>query len=63
MLERYDRVCALIDLDSIDQNMKQIEKVTKSGDGIYAVIKADGYGHGAIPIALMLESHDMVKGF
>lgn len=63
MLERYDRVCALIDLDSIEQNMKQIEKVTKSGDGIYAVIKADGYGHGAIPIALMLESHDMVKGY
>ena len=44
MLEKYERVCALIDLDSIENNISQIEKVITAPQGIYAVIKADGYG-------------------
>ncbi len=63
MLDSYERVCALIDLDNIDHNITQIENVIKAPQGIYAVIKADGYGHGAVPIAKVLESHDKVKGY
>ena len=63
MLERYERVCALIDLDNVENNITQIEKVITAPQGIYAVIKADGYGHGAVPIATVLEKHDAVKGY
>ena len=63
MLDRYERVCALIDLDNIDHNITQIENTIKAPQGIYAVTKADGYGHGAVPIAKVLEKHDKVKGY
>ena len=63
MLERYERVCALIDLDNVENNITQIERVITAPQGIYAVIKADGYGHGAVPIATVLEKHDAVKGY
>ena len=63
MLEKYERVCAIIDLDNVENNITQIEKVITAPQGIYAVIKADGYGHGAVPIATVLEKHDAVKGY
>ena len=63
MLERYERVCALIDLDNVENNITQIERIIAAPQGIYAVIKADGYGHGAVPIATVLEKHDAVKGY
>ena len=63
MLERYERVCALIDLDNLENNINEIEKVIQAPQGIYTVTKADGYGHGAVPIAKILEKHDKVKGY
>jgi len=63
MLERYERVCAVIDLDNIEHNIAEIEKVINAPYGIYAVTKADGYGHGAVPIAKVLENHKKVKGY
>jgi len=35
----------------------------KSGTRIIAIVKADGYGHGAIPIARMVEPYDYIWGF
>lgn len=35
----------------------------KEGTRIIAVIKADGYGHGAIPIARLMESKEYIWGF
>ena len=62
-MERYDRVWAEIDLDAIAFNIESIKKNISINTQIVAVIKADGYGHGAIPIAKMLESDSHVWGY
>ncbi|GAA3018138.1 alanine racemase [Tetragenococcus solitarius] len=41
---------AVVDLDAIRQNIAQ-EKKRHADKEIFAVVKADGYGHGAIPVA------------
>ena len=50
----YSRVAAFVDLDAIDENLRALKGRTKPGTKICAVIKADGYGHGAVPIARRL---------
>ncbi|NDE72146.1 MAG: alanine racemase, partial [Actinobacteria bacterium] len=40
---------ALIDLQAIESNVKKIIK--SSGKPALAVVKADAYGHGLIPVA------------
>lgn len=62
-MEKYSRVKALISLDAIRYNFEQMKKNIKEGTKIVAVIKADAYGHGAVPIARMLEELDYVWGF
>ena len=62
-MEKYSRIKALISLDAIRYNFEQMKKNIKEGTKIVAVIKADAYGHGAVPIARMLESFDYVWGF
>lgn len=42
---------AEIDLPAIAHNVKQIRKATASNAKVCAVVKADGYGHGAIAVA------------
>ncbi len=44
---------ARIDLDAISENFDAICK--KAGKPVLAVIKANGYGHGAIPVAQLLQ--------
>lgn len=63
MIKNYDRVCALINLDNILHNINAIKQCINSDSGIYAVTKADGYGHGAIPVCRVLEEVDYVKGY
>src|SRR5918996_6597310 len=41
---------AQIDLDAIAANAATLLRVA-SGSGLMAVVKADGYGHGAVPVA------------
>ena len=62
-MEHYDRVWAEINLDAIAFNIESIKKNINENTQIVAVIKADGYGHGAIPIAKMLESDSRVWGY
>ena len=52
--EHYFRVQANINLDAICNNINAIRQVIKPGTKIMAVIKADGYGHGASHIAAAL---------
>lgn len=59
----YRRVFAEIDLDAILYNVKQMEQLLKKGAKIMAVIKADGYGHGAVPIGKELEKMEIVWGY
>lgn len=61
MINKYQRVQAEIDLDTIRKNVSEIKGLLKNGTKFMAVIKADGYGHGAIPIAHALNPH--VDGF
>ncbi len=46
---------AEIDLDALAFNYRQIRKRTPKGAKLLAVVKADAYGHGAIPVSLRLE--------
>lgn len=50
-MKQYHRVYAEINIDNIDSNLKAIREYVGYDKEIMAVIKADGYGHGAIPIA------------
>lgn len=50
MFKHLRPVWAEIDLDNLAHNMREIRRISKSKE-IIAVIKADGYGHGALDIA------------
>lgn len=52
----YKRVVAEINLDAIENNYKAIRASLPDTTAFCAVVKADGYGHGALPIAKKLQS-------
>lgn len=60
-MKMYTRVQAEVDLDAIRNNIKEVKRVIKPGTKVMAIIKADGYGHGAIAVAHALDSE--VSGF
>lgn len=62
-MTEHNRVCAEIDLDAIAYNMEQMKKRIGEDARLIAVVKADGYGHGAVPIAEMFESCSYVWGY
>ena len=62
-MKTYSRVYARIDLDAIAYNLEQMKHRLKNNTKIMAVIKADGYGHGAVQIAQMLEEVDYIWGY
>ncbi|MBR6237418.1 MAG: alanine racemase [Lachnospiraceae bacterium] len=59
----FDRVCAKIELSAIQYNISQISRLLSDKTGIIAVIKTDGYGHGALPMAKELEKTEVIKGY
>ena len=63
MLEKYERVYAKIDLDCILHHMECMKANCKEGTKLLAVIKTDGYGHGALPIAKTLEALPYLFGY
>lgn len=62
-MNEYSRVYAKIDLDAIRNNLYAIKALLSPSARILAVIKADGYGHGAVPIAETLQDEDCLAGF
>lgn len=62
-VKMYSRVYAKIDLDAIHHNMEAMHALLKEDTKIFAVIKTDGYGHGAVPIAKEIESLDYLFGY
>lgn len=62
-MKQYNRVYAKIDLDAIAYNMKQMKARIGEGAQLIAVIKTDGYGHGAVPIAEQFEPVSYVWGY
>ena len=47
-------VWAEINLDNLAHNMREVRRITNNDSKVTAVIKADGYGHGAVVIGKVL---------
>lgn len=62
-MKKYSRICADIDLSAVEYNFEQMHANLKEGTQMVAVIKADGYGHGAVPIARLIERKEYIWGF
>ncbi|MFA9377358.1 MAG: alanine racemase [Lachnotalea sp.] len=62
-MDKYNRIYATVNLDAIANNMQQIKANIADKTKIIAVIKADGYGHGAVQIAHLIEDYDYIWGF
>jgi len=62
-LATYKRGYAKVDLDAILYNMQQMHAHIAEGTQMMGVIKADGYGHGSVPIARCLQGLDYLFGF
>lgn len=53
-MDKYIRTFAEINLDAIEHNFTQLKNCTPDATKLCAVIKADGYGHGAVTLAQLL---------
>ena len=53
-METNHRICAEINLGNIYHNISQVKKSIGNNTMIMPVIKADGYGHGAVKVAQKL---------
>lgn len=62
-MKLYQRVYAKVNLDAIQNNLLQMKKTLPAATKMVAVIKADGYGHGAVQIAQMLEDQEYIWGY
>ncbi len=60
-MKQYTRVYAPIDLDAVAYNMESMKQNIGPGAGIIGVVKTDGYGHGAVPVAKTMEPY--VEGY
>jgi alanine racemase len=50
------RVWAEIDLDALTSNLRRVRELVGPGKGVMAIVKANAYGHGAVPVAWHLAS-------
>lgn len=62
-MKTYSRVCAKVDLDKILYNIKQLKAHIKEEASMMLVVKADGYGHGAVQTARVTEELPYVWGY
>ncbi len=59
----HDRVWAQIDMDAVLFNMESMRANIRDDVGIVAVLKTNGYGHGAVAIMKELEKIPYVWGY
>ena len=62
-MKKFERIKAVVSLDAIAHNFEEMKKNIADGTKIVAVIKADGYGHGAEAIARLVGGYDYIWGF
>ena len=62
-MRKNGRITAYIDMAAIAENFENMKKNIKEGVQMVAVVKTDGYGHGAVPIAKMAEQFEYIWGF
>lgn len=60
-MKDYDRTYVRVDLEAIRHNIKEAKRKIKPGTKIMAIVKADAYGHGAVPVADALR--DLVDAY
>lgn len=54
-MKEYYRVYADIDMDAIYENVKNAKALLKKDTKMMAIVKADGYGHGAVEVARQID--------
>ncbi len=57
------RICMTLDLDALTHNIRVIRQGMDADTKLFAVIKCDAYGHGAVSIARFLEEERLADGF
>lgn len=62
-MQHYMRVCAEINLDAVAYNFYNMKENLHPDTRMIAVVKTDGYGHGAVPIARMVQEYSYIWGF
>lgn len=60
-MREYDRTYVQVNLQAIRHNIQEARKNIKPDTKIMAVVKANAYGHGAVPVARALE--DLVDAY
>lgn len=63
MIEQYGRVYAEVDLDALHFNMEQMHRKISPDTRMMGIIKADGYGHGAVQLGRELEQLGYIFGY
>ena len=56
-MKLYSRVYETVDLDAIRHNMEAMKANLKDGTRMIGVVKSDGYGHGAVPVAWAIDPY------
>ena len=56
-MEQYERGYVTVDLGAMEQNMKAIRERLVPGVGVMGIVKPDGSGHGAVPVAKTIEPY------
>ena len=60
-MKPYSRVYAAINLDAVTANMKAMRDNLPPSTAMMGVVKTDGYGHGAVPVARTIDPY--VEGY
>lgn len=60
-MREYDRTYAQVNLQAIRHNIKEARRNIQPATKIMAVVKANAYGHGAVPVSLALR--DLVDAY
>ncbi len=55
----YRATLAVIDLDAIAHNLRALRSLLPRSVAICAIVKADAYGHGAVPVSRELEARQV----
>lgn len=61
-MNESSRIQAEIDLDAVAYNLESIKQNLHPETKIIGVLKADGYGHGALPLGKIMEEDNRVWG-
>ena len=52
---KNSRTYVTVDIQAVKENFRQMEANLQPGTKMIAVVKADAYGHGAVPIARAIQ--------